>query len=128
MNVVSTRSQLNHPRRAGYSRIGKSNLSTLILYNYTHLSWHCQKKGGGVNLILPMSRFCEHLLSKNHNHLYKKIYLSYSPSQNILIIHRKFNKKSKYPPNSDCTWSLHVGENDYTITITITIMKKMITQ
>ena len=31
---------------------------------------------------------------------------------------RKFNRKSKYPANSDCTWSLHVGENDYAITIT----------
>jgi len=32
-----------------------------------------------------------------------------SSSEGRLLSHRKFNKKSKYPPNSDCTWSLHVG-------------------
>ena len=36
----------------------------------------------------------------------------------ICFFDRKFNRKSKYPANSECTWSLHVGENDYAITIT----------
>ena len=57
------------------------------------------------------------ILHQKVSHFRQKVF-------NIFLCDRKFNRKSKYPANSDCTWSLHVGESDYTITIKKTITTK----
>ena len=92
MKVVSTRSQSNHPLRAGFSPIGKSNLCG-----------NCANTP--IQMDVATRKNCN---SMQGNPIVQLIFF-------IFFFDRKFNKKSKYPSNSDCTWSLHVGESNYAI-------------